>query len=328
MELIRGDAIFTAVPAAEWNTLAAESMTKTPFQRHAYQQAWWRHLGPGELFTVVMRDEQDNLRGLAPLFVQDGTVYFNGSKEETDYLDIICRAEDAEAVWTAVVDCLCSNASPDWSAWQLHCIPADSPSRDILPRLVTSRGFVLSEERDEVCPVIELHGDFEDYLASINKKQRHEIRRKFRRAHEAEFEEIGPEDDLNTAVDDFLRLLQASAQEKEQWLNDQRRAMFVELIPAMLDDGLLQLLFINMHGQRYAALLNFIYNDRVWVYNSGLDMSRHRKLSLGVVLSAHAIQLATERDIHTFDFLRGDETYKYRFGAEDTEIFCLTVTRS
>ncbi|MCA9979378.1 MAG: GNAT family N-acetyltransferase [Anaerolineales bacterium] len=329
IELIRGDAIFTAVSPTEWNALAEESMTQTPFQRHAYQQAWWRHLGQGELFTVVVRREngsaQDRLRGLAAFFVQDGTVFFNGSKEETDYLDIICRAEEAEMVWTAVLDCLCSDACPAWSALQLHCVPAASPTRELLPRLADSRGFVFSEVRDEVCPVIVLEGDFEDYLAGINKKQRHEIRRKMRRAHEVVFEEIGSDDDVNTAVEEFLRLLQASAQEKEQWLNDDRRALFHDLIPAMLQDGLLQLLFANLRGQRYAALLNFVYNDRTWVYNSGLDMSQHSNLSLGVVLSAHAIELATQRGYHTFDFLRGDETYKYRFGAEDTEIFCLKL---
>ncbi len=326
-ELIHGDAVFTAVSATDWDMLAEASMTKTPFQRHAYQQAWWRHLGRGDLFTVVVRDEQDMLRGLAPFFVADGTIFLNGSKEESDYLDIICRAEDAQMVHTAVLECLCSDACPAWDVLQLHCVPAASPTREILPRLAASRGFVFSEERDEVCPVITLDGDFEDYLNSINKKQRHEIRRKMRRAHEVDFEVIGSEDDVPTAVDDFLRLLQLSTPEKEQWLNDGRRALFHELIPIMLEDNLLELLFINLRGERHAALLNFTYNDRTWVYNSGLDMSQHSHLSLGVVLSAHAIERAIERNHHTFDFLRGDETYKYRFGAEDTEIFCLRVQR-
>lgn len=326
-ELVRGDAIFTAVSASEWDELAEASMTKTPFQRHAYQQTWWRHLGIGDLLTIVVRDEQENLLGLAPFFVHDGTLFFNASKEETDYLDIICRAEEAEMVWTAVLDCLCSDVCPAWDALQLHCVPADSPTREILPRLAASRGFVFSEERDEVCPVITLEGDFEAYLNSINKKQRHEIRRKMRRAHEVEFEVIGAEDDVTTAVDDFLRLLQLSTPEKEAWLNDGRRALFHELIPTMLQDNLLELLFANVRGERHAALLNFTYNDRTWVYNSGLDMSQHSHLSLGVVLSAHAIERATQRGYHTFDFLRGDETYKYRFGAEDTEIFCLHIQR-
>jgi CelD/BcsL family acetyltransferase involved in cellulose biosynthesis len=328
IELIHGDAIFTAVSDTEWNKLAEESMTKTPFQRYAYQKAWWRHLAPGDLFTIVVRNDQDSLLGLAPLFVHDNIVYFNGSKEETDYLDIICRAEDAELVWTAVLNCLCSDRSPNWDALQLHCVPAASPTREILPRLANNRGFLLSETVDEVCPVIPLSSDFEAYLAALNKKQRHEIRRKLRKAKgsSAELELISSADDLPTAVDDFLRLLQASDQEKDQWLHNGRRALFHDLIPAMFGDGLLQLMFLAINGQRYAALLNFVYDGRTWVYNSGLDMSSHSNLSLGVVLSAQAIELATELDHHTFDFLRGDETYKYRFGATDTEIFRLILT--
>jgi CelD/BcsL family acetyltransferase involved in cellulose biosynthesis len=50
-------------------------------------------------------------------------------------------------------------------------------------------------------------------------------------------------------------------------------------------------------------------------------------LSLGVVLTAKAIEHAIENGRSTFDFLRGNETYKYRFGAKDTEIYRLAISR-
>jgi CelD/BcsL family acetyltransferase involved in cellulose biosynthesis len=40
-----------------------------------------------------------------------------------------------------------------------------------------------------------------------------------------------------------------------------------------------------------------------------------------VVITAKAIELAIENGRTTFDFLRGNETYKYRFGAKDTKIY-------
>lgn len=331
MELIKGSKVFEAITAAEWDALAVQGMTDTPFQRYAYQKAWWTHLGPGELYTIIVReDDTGKLTGIAPFYIQNGVVQFNGSKEETDYLDIIAAEQNAEAVWTAVFDCLCSSDFPTWQSVDLHCLPAASPSLEIVPRLVASRGFILSQNGVcEVCPVIPLEGSFEDYLMNIDKKQRHEIRRKLRRADgaDATLEIIGPDDDLHAAVDEFLELLQKSSPDKEEWLSEGRTAVFHEVAEAAMQAEMLQLMFMRINGERCAALFNFIYNGRTWVYNSGLDMSKHSHLSLGVVLTSYAIEYAAERGFQTFDFLRGDETYKYRFGAQDTEIYQLTIQK-
>ena len=90
---------------------------------------------------------------------------------------------------------------------------------------------------------------------------------------------------------------------------------------------MLQLMFMEVEGEKAAALFNFDYNGRTWVYNSGLDPDAFGRLSLGVVLSSLAIEKAIELSHNTFDFLRGDEQYKYRFGAQDTEIFRLIVEK-
>lgn len=331
MELITGSKVFEAITAADWDALAQQGMTNTPFQSHAYQKIWWSHLGNGELHTIIVRDDlTGELKGIVPLYLQDGVLQFNGSKEETDYLDIIATEQDAELVWTAVFDCLCSSEFPTWQMLDLHCIPSASSTREIVPRLTANRGFLLSKnEVEEVCPVIPLGGSFEDYLMSIDKKQRHEIRRKLRRAAGggAELEIIGREDDLHAAVDDFLALLQKSTPDKSEWLDGGRTAVFHELAAAALQAGTLLLMFMRVNGERYSALFNFDYNGRIWVYNSGLNISQYDNLSLGVVLTSHAIELAAEKGHHTFDFLRGNETYKYRFGAQDTEIYQLTIER-
>jgi CelD/BcsL family acetyltransferase involved in cellulose biosynthesis len=217
----------------------------------------------------------------------------------------------------------------DWHTLDLCNVPAWSPTLDILERLAPEYGLQHTRVLHEVCPVIELPGSFDAYLAALDKKQRHEIRRKLRRAAGAEvaYEVISQEDDLAGAVDDFLRLLELSTPEKGAWLNDERRAVFRDVAAAALADNLLQLMFVNVEGQRAAALFNFAYEQRLWVYNSGLDPEGFGWLSAGVILTAHAIEQAIEDDYALFDFLRGDEEYKYRFGARDTEIFRVNLSR-
>jgi CelD/BcsL family acetyltransferase involved in cellulose biosynthesis len=76
-----------------------------------------------------------------------------------------------------------------------------------------------------------------------------------------------------------------------------------------------------------AAMLNFRYGDRLLVYNSGYDPQYRSNLSSGIVLLSLCIQDAAKRGLRYFDFLQGNEEYKYRFGAQDTQVRRLTVRR-
>jgi CelD/BcsL family acetyltransferase involved in cellulose biosynthesis len=249
--------------------------------------------------------------------------------EETDYLDLICREEDAAAVWTAVFRRLTAPDSdfPNWHTIELCNVPQDSPSRELAPALAADHGLAFAESVHEVCPVVALPPNFDAYLEMLDSKQRREIRRKLRRADGlgVELVQIGPDDDLETAVDDFLELLQKSTAEKRDWLNAGRRAVFHATAKAAREKGYLQLLFTEVNGEKASALFNFDYRDRVLVYNSGLDPASFGRLSLGEVLTAQAIRLAIENGRRAFDFLRGDEAYKYRFGAEDTMVYKLQI---
>lgn len=330
-EVIVGGAAFDVL-ASEWDALAGRSMTNTPFQKLAYQKAWWHHLQPdgAELYTAVMRSDAGELAAIACLYLTpDGTLHFNGCIEETDYLDLIAATETAAAGWTAVMAFLHGADAPAWQRLQLCNIPAASPSRTILPELAASYGLACQETVNEVCPIITLPDSFDAYLESLDSKQRREIQRKQRRAEgaDATLHVVGPEDNLQSEVDAFLELLQRSTFEKRDWLNTGRRAVFHDVAAASLADGTLQLMFMEVDGQKGAALFNFDYDGRIWVYNSGLDPEMFSALSLGVVLTAAAIDYAIQHGRSTFDFLRGNETYKYRFGAEDTLIYRLELSR-
>jgi CelD/BcsL family acetyltransferase involved in cellulose biosynthesis len=330
-EFINGDDVFTVL-AEEWDALAQRGITDTPFQTLAYQKAWWTHLHPqnGRLHTITVRNQQKELLAIACLYNLDGALYFNGCVEETDYLDLIVTADHAEMAWQAILDCLCSPTFPEWHTIDLCNVPETSPTRSILPQEAQRRGFLFKEQIHEVCPVIPLADTFEGYLDSIDSKQRREIQRKLRRAQgaEAELVVVGPGDDVDAAVSDFLDLLQKSTFEKRDWLNDGRRAVFYDAARAAQKAGTLQLLFMEVSGKKAAALFNFDYNGRIWVYNSGLDPALFGALSLGVVITARAIEYAIENGRKTFDFLRGNETYKYRFGAQDTTIYRLHLEPS
>ena len=110
-------------------------------------------------------------------------------------------------------------------------------------------------------------------------------------------------------------------------MDPQMQGFFFEVTQVLQEQGWLQLAFVEMDGYRAATLLNFDYADDILVYNSGYDPAQFRQLSPGIIVTARCIEQAIALGRAKFDFLRGDEVYKYRFGAQDTEVRRLLVAK-
>ena len=94
------------------------------------------------------------------------------------------------------------------------------------------------------------------------------------------------------------------------------------------DAGWLQLALLETEGRKTATYLNFVYNNRVLLYNFGLDWRSFPQFGAGFVLTAYCIRHAIERGREAFDFMRGSERYKYQFGGWDVEVRQLVVRRA
>src|ERR671918_221961 len=84
---------------------------------------------------------------------------------------------------------------------------------------------------------------------------------------------------------------------------------------------------IELDGERLATAVGFRFRDRFFLYNSAYD-HRLSKLSPGMVLAAELIREAIEEGRSTFDFLKGDLGYKYRFGAKPRRVCRLLLDRA
>ena len=78
---------------------------------------------------------------------------------------------------------------------------------------------------------------------------------------------------------------------------------------------------------RVAGCVEFDDGDTVYYYNAGVDPGA-RELSPGVVMVAELVRRALALGRRRIDFLRGDEGYKYEWGAEDRPIQRLLVRRT
>jgi CelD/BcsL family acetyltransferase involved in cellulose biosynthesis len=113
--------------------------------------------------------------------------------------------------------------------------------------------------------------------------------------------------------------------EKATFLSPPMRAQMMQACQAAFENGWLQLAFLEVDGQKAAGYLNFDYLNRIWVYNSGMDR-RFNDLSAGWVLLGYLLEWANANNRTEFDFMRGDEEYKFRFGGVDGFLVRATVT--
>jgi len=311
----------------EWNDLlACCSASHVPFLRHEYLFGWWQTLGGGEwpngeLMIVTARQDDDRLAGIAPLFITKGPdekekIMLLGSIEISDYLDLIASPADLPKFVEALLDLLSADASVVWQTLDWYNLPENSPTLPALKAAAEKHGWSYTQETLQPCPVISLPGDWEAYLASIDKKQRHEIRRKIRRAEESEravrWYIVEDKKRLDEEMEDFFSLM-AQDPEKAAFLTPAMRTQMLASARAAFDAGWLQLAFMEVDGDKAAGYLNFDYDGHIWVYNSGLSFE-YRELSPGWVLLGYMLQWANDHKRKSFDFMRGDEDYKYRFG--------------
>jgi CelD/BcsL family acetyltransferase involved in cellulose biosynthesis len=328
------DATVFAKLEPEWNPLLARSISDTLFLTNEWQRTWWKHLGNDNLCVITFREDDGTLIGIAPLFAEttsDHAKTFSlvGCVDVSDYLDLIVAAGHEEHVYAALLDTLCRADFPAWDWLHLCTVPAASPTNTQLKALAEARGLPTRHHLHDVSPLVDLPETWDAYLETLDKKQRHEVRRKLRRVADAptRWYSIDSMEALDQAVADFVELHKKSRPDKNLFMDTRMRAFFGEIARTLFARGWLQLSFLEIADARAASILNFVYHNDILVYNSGYDPIQYGTYSPGIILFARSIQDAIEAKRRRYDFLRGDEEYKYRFGARDTQVMELHIGR-
>ena len=328
---------FSEFNASTWNTLVEQSIADTPFSRYEYLAEWWQTLGGGEWksaeLVLVSATENDQLVGIAPLFIAeyDGqkALLLLGSIEISDYLDLIVRERDISRFLSGLIDFLASSSADNWSAIDWYNLPDNSPTLTALKADSEQRGWTYHGEIYRPTPRIPLNSSFDEYLSRIDKKQRHEIRRKLRRIEEsgrARFYIVDQTHNIETELEAFFHLM-VQDPGKENFLHPAMREQMTVTLRAAHQQGYLWLGFLEVDGVKTAASLNFDYKNKLWGYNSGVSRT-YMELSPGWVLMAYTIQWCCENGRYEFDFMRGDEEYKYRLGGVNRFVMRARVIKS
>ena len=242
-------------------------------------------------------------------------------------MDALAEKQQAHRLLTALWCCALGDLS--WDRLELRHIPSSSPLLTALAAAASDEGIEVTIEDDEVCPVAILCSNWEGYLQMLSKKQRHEIRRKLRRAQEGvewNWRTVRTAEELDEELPTFFRLHEASAHDKARFLTPNMRGFFAAVARTFLRSGNLRLSIFRRAGVDVATTLSFAYRGRYLLYNSGYDPA-YAAHSPGVAAVALTMQDAIAERAVAIDFLSGNEPYKYQFGASDTHTSRATARR-
>jgi CelD/BcsL family acetyltransferase involved in cellulose biosynthesis len=314
----------------DWSNLVTVDPAGTFFHTPRFLKLYWEEFAEGPEHLLLAFGEIAGRQVAAVAFERFGsTLRFLGGTEVTDYMGPVGVPELGGAFARELLAAL--GGRDDWAAADLRGLPEDKPWLGHLAEAAAARGFSVEvlDDRNGVAPFLEIPGSYDEYLARLPSKLRHEIRRKARRLSA----EVGPyrvtiatDGTLVEDLDLFIELHRSSEGPKGVFLQPGMEIFFRRLGEAFLRPGIFSLTFVEADGAKMAGTIGFRFEGTYYLYNSAFD-ARWRRLSPGMVLIAEDIRIAIEAGCSAFDLLKGDYAYKYRFGARPRAVKRLVVRR-
>lgn len=317
-EIIEAPEAYAALEP-EWWGLWRRCPTALPFQSPAWLIPWWRHFSPGRLFTLAARKD-GRLVGLAPGYLEDGPLgrrILPVGISLSDHLDVLadpsCEAEALVALTSAAI-----SRGDDWDSWEMEELLPDAAAL----HLPLPCGYMERIEPQTACPTLLLDPGAQDRSAALfpRAKRRHLNLARNRAARHGEVTiEAADEASGPAALEHLFRL------HRQRWLSRGGEGVLApgdvqafqrDATPGLLKQGLLRLYILAIAGQVVAAHYELVQCRRALVYLTGFDPDFEYE-SPSVILLAHAIEQAVAEGRTEIDFLRGQEPYKYEWGAVD-----------
>ncbi len=328
VEVVRDRAALDALEPA-WTALHDAARRTTPFQSPAWVLPWLDQFGTGDLLAIVAR-ERGALAALAPLLIRRdagvGRVVFAGDGT-TDYQDAVYAEPVAASLPALILDVL--RAIPDrWGAIDLRRIPPHSP---LAAGAMEGIPAVPVTTEDEPCPGVDLTGGFDGVLDRAGARFARNLRYAWRLAGRLGTAVLEPVRgrDVGTAFEELCVLHARRWQRRGEpgVLADPRVvAMHRAALPRLDAAGLARLVRFRLGETTVGVYYGLARGTTHYAYLSGIDPA-YPAIGIGHHLHAEAMRRAIAEGATRFDFLRGAEAYKYRWGAIDGPAFRLSIAR-
>lgn len=283
---------------SEWSPLERAGVPLAPhvgpFPTAEFVEVWWRHHGAGIPIVV------EAARSALACVVDGGVVRLAGDADLTDY---------HSPLGSAVPDLVEGMASAVGDGARLVFDSLPREASEPLAAALADAGVDVTTADHAVTMVVDLPTAVDEYLAGLDGKHRHEIRRKRRRFEDAFGAPGLRRDDAGFRA--FVDMHRAAPGDKGTFMSDAMEAFFRDLLVA---PGWSVDILVGSAGVPIAAAFGYEDVDGYYLYNLSFDPVASAA-SPGIILCDELIRAAITSGRRRFDFLKGREGYKRRFGA-------------
>lgn len=306
-----------------WSELQIKSQNSHIFSAPDWSKVWWQHFGYDSTLYLRAVKKEGEITGIAPLRMKDTTAFFIGNTDVCDYLDFIIVPGEEQRFFDVLLNSL---ATAGVKQLDLSPVRYDSSVITSLVDIVQHRGLQFLCNKFDVSLDLPLPASWEEYLQLLTSKQRHELNRKLRRLEEMGEINFRTSTDANPQdINTFIKLFRDSRQDKAEFLTPQMESFFRSLLSTMAKSERLRLNILELDTMPVAATICLDYKDIVYLYNSGYD-PKFSWLSVGLISKAMCIQDSIQRGKKQFDFLKGDEQYKYHLGGQEVTLYKCSIS--
>jgi CelD/BcsL family acetyltransferase involved in cellulose biosynthesis len=317
----------------EWDELAA-SIGAPVYQTWDFCRTWWNHYGARREARVFVFRSENELVGILPMCIDRvrlGPITLRiaklmGSDHTQTVLDLPVRTSWLRACLDACLTRLVRDERCE--AVLLGPLSERSGRVDVLRAVAHERSDLVQVERDRVVAehaVVSLPETFEDWLPSLSRNARLDLRRswrRLRRAHEVE----------ETLAEAPLEEFHAFAHmHRRQWEALGRRGHFEDwpdayafnraLVRSLADSGGAHLYRLGAGGRtivrQFALTFGETCHCRLSARAGGESWTRY---GLGRVSLVRLAEHMHRRGVRTLDLGTGGQDYKRRLGAEHHDV--------
>jgi CelD/BcsL family acetyltransferase involved in cellulose biosynthesis len=317
----------------QWPELLARDPDRHVFATPEWNRVWWEEFAGDKELAILEVRRDDATMAIVPLYrkVQDGRriLRFVGGIDLTDYLGPICAAQDRPAAAGALVEWLRSEAV-EWDELDAHNMPVPLGFAEFLVERADTCDFRFALDQEETAAVLPLPADWQAYLASLDSKERHELKRKRRRLardHPDAVFRTATAETLEGDLKTFVDMHRGAEGHKGHFMKPEVATFFERMARAFMPLGWLRLDFLEVGGRAVASTFGFELDGVFYLYNSAYEPEAAR-LSPGLMLVSELVKTSIERGFQKFDFLRGPERYKYQLGSQAVPLNNVRVIRS
>jgi CelD/BcsL family acetyltransferase involved in cellulose biosynthesis len=319
--------------APAWDALLRRSICNEPVLSPLWMLPWQRIFGPldGRRLRVASFFDGDRLVGLAPLLWRRhwhrpgiplrrleplGTGERPEDAIHPDYLGVIAECGAEADVAAALAEALAHGGLGAWDELVLPMMDGDNPLLPPLADALRGRGRTCEQVVTAAASYIPLPATWDEYLQKLSSSRRSYVRQSLRRFErwagtESRLHEVADRGQLEEGKRVLAALHQARWGAGGGKFGSPRFAAFHDAVmPALLDAGALELLWLTVRGEPVAAVYNIVWNGKVYFYQSGRKVDVPAGVRPGIVLHAHAIRRAIDAGRREYDFLSGGEHYK------------------